>query len=218
MVASRSRRPPQAVWLPKAAAAAAEGAEAKALASPQGCGASSSRSSLSWCSTFGEHDGGSLSLSRASSFSSSSAPSSSTPCCDRRAESRRVGSSLAPLSLAEVSSAAAQGEHRAVRALAQVARLSEEKREDATWAMMHRLATIMGRDQYVDPVTGRLVFTATFLKRQERCCGYSCRHCPYLASQAGQGAPPIAPDRAAAEAQRRCAVSSETTGTSDLEW
>lgn len=33
------------------------------------------------------------------------------------------------------------------------------------------------RDYYVE--RGRVVFTAAYLLRRGKCCGNSCRHCPY---------------------------------------
>lgn len=84
-----------------------------------------------------------------------------------------------PLTLEEVREDAAQGDERAVKSLADLGRLSEDKRPLATVAVLHRLATARGRAQYIDPDSGFSVFTATFLK-QRACCGYSCRHCPHL--------------------------------------
>jgi hypothetical protein len=34
-----------------------------------------------------------------------------------------------------------------------------------------------GRDYYLE--SGRMVFTANYLKRRGYCCGSGCRHCPY---------------------------------------
>lgn len=36
-----------------------------------------------------------------------------------------------------------------------------------------------GRDTYIDPITGYQVLTSDALLRQGKCCGNSCRHCPY---------------------------------------
>jgi hypothetical protein len=36
-----------------------------------------------------------------------------------------------------------------------------------------------GYDCYLDPVTRELHFTEEFLRQGGRCCGYSCRHCPF---------------------------------------
>jgi hypothetical protein len=36
-----------------------------------------------------------------------------------------------------------------------------------------------GKDTYVDPTTGYQVLTSNALLKQGRCCGNSCRHCPY---------------------------------------
>ena len=43
---------------------------------------------------------------------------------------------------------------------------------------IHRKAVALGRDSYIDPQTGYMVFTALFLKRRP-CCGGACRHCPH---------------------------------------
>lgn len=86
-----------------------------------------------------------------------------------------------PLTLQEVQIAAGQGDERAAKALSDLGRLSEAKQKKAAVAMLHRLATARGRGQYIDPATGFMVFTATFLK-QRACCGLGCRHCPHLGS------------------------------------
>ena len=84
-----------------------------------------------------------------------------------------------PLKLEDVRIVAGQGNERAAKALADVGRLSADKQQLATQAMLHRLATTNGQGCYIDPDTGFSVFTATSLK-QKTCCGYSCRHCPHL--------------------------------------
>jgi ATP-binding cassette subfamily B (MDR/TAP) protein 1 len=43
----------------------------------------------------------------------------------------------------------------------------------------NRLACNEGRDTYNDPASGYQVLTSEALLRQGRCCGNSCRHCPY---------------------------------------
>mmetsp|Transcript_168833 Transcript_168833/g.542625 ORF Transcript_168833/g.542625 Transcript_168833/m.542625 type:complete len:196 (-) Transcript_168833:366-953(-) len=83
-----------------------------------------------------------------------------------------------PLSLDDVRASAEAGDQRAQKALDAIARLAPEKRATATWAMVHRMATQQGKDQYFDPASGYTVFTAGCLKKQ-KCCGYSCRHCPH---------------------------------------
>ena len=83
-----------------------------------------------------------------------------------------------PLSLDEVQRSADAGDKRATQALAALQRLSSEKRSQATWSMLHRLATLQGRYQYEDPASGYAVFTSTYLKKRP-CCGFGCRHCPY---------------------------------------
>lgn len=44
----------------------------------------------------------------------------------------------------------------------------------------HAAALIAGRDQYVDPASGYLVFTADALLRRGECCDSGCRHCPFI--------------------------------------
>jgi Family of unknown function (DUF5522) len=43
----------------------------------------------------------------------------------------------------------------------------------------HRSAVAAGVASYLDPVTGRAVFTARFLADRGYCCDSGCRHCPY---------------------------------------
>jgi len=94
------------------------------------------------------------------------------------------------LTLEDVRATAASGDIRAARALQYVARLAETKQHSALCATLHRLATLQGRDQYIDPVSGFSVFTATTLRRRPSCCKLGCRHCPYL----GDGAAAAAAD------------------------
>lgn len=44
---------------------------------------------------------------------------------------------------------------------------------------LHRAACEMSHDTYIDPATGYQVLTSNALLKQGRCCGNSCRHCPY---------------------------------------
>jgi hypothetical protein len=44
---------------------------------------------------------------------------------------------------------------------------------------LHKTACEQGRNTYVDPATGYQVMTSKALLRQGKCCGNSCRHCPY---------------------------------------
>lgn len=44
---------------------------------------------------------------------------------------------------------------------------------------LHRTACAEGRDTYIDPASGCHVLTSQALLKQRRCCGNSCRHCPY---------------------------------------
>jgi hypothetical protein len=83
-----------------------------------------------------------------------------------------------PLSMQDVQEKAGAGDEKALKALANIEKLADEKRPQARWAMLHRMANSLGREQYIDPVTGYIVFTATFLRKRP-CCGNGCRHCPY---------------------------------------
>jgi Family of unknown function (DUF5522) len=44
----------------------------------------------------------------------------------------------------------------------------------------HDAAMRRGTDTYLDPLSGLVVFTASFLSRRGFCCESGCRHCPYL--------------------------------------
>ncbi|XP_066481378.1 uncharacterized protein C1orf53 homolog [Tiliqua scincoides] len=44
---------------------------------------------------------------------------------------------------------------------------------------LHEEACAAGKHNYVDPVTGYLVFTRIAHLQRGNCCGSSCRHCPY---------------------------------------
>jgi ATP-binding cassette subfamily B (MDR/TAP) protein 1 len=44
---------------------------------------------------------------------------------------------------------------------------------------LHRIACEAERDTYIDPASGYQVLTSLALQKQGRCCGNSCRHCPY---------------------------------------
>ena len=44
---------------------------------------------------------------------------------------------------------------------------------------LNRLACESGHDTYTDPQSGYQVLTSEALRRQGKCCGNSCRHCPY---------------------------------------
>ncbi len=43
----------------------------------------------------------------------------------------------------------------------------------------HAAAVAASEPCYLDPVTGRTVFTARFLAERGYCCDSGCRHCPY---------------------------------------
>jgi hypothetical protein len=44
---------------------------------------------------------------------------------------------------------------------------------------LHQAACDQDSDTYIDPVSGYQVMTIMALLKQGRCCGNSCRHCPY---------------------------------------
>lgn len=44
----------------------------------------------------------------------------------------------------------------------------------------HAAAVARGVPTYLDPVTGRSVFTSAFLAARGSCCDSGCRHCPYV--------------------------------------
>ena len=43
----------------------------------------------------------------------------------------------------------------------------------------HDAAERKGKAGYVDPQTGLLVLTASYLSNRGTCCGAGCRHCPF---------------------------------------
>ena len=45
--------------------------------------------------------------------------------------------------------------------------------------VLHDLAVENGKDYYVDPDTGNIVFTERYLQERGWCCASGCRHCPY---------------------------------------
>lgn len=44
---------------------------------------------------------------------------------------------------------------------------------------LHALACQRGAAGYLDPTSGLYVLSSTYLRRQGRCCGKGCRHCPW---------------------------------------
>jgi hypothetical protein len=44
---------------------------------------------------------------------------------------------------------------------------------------LHSAACVAGKDYYIDPTTGYFVFTTLCHQKRGKCCGNSCRHCPY---------------------------------------
>jgi hypothetical protein len=49
----------------------------------------------------------------------------------------------------------------------------------------HAAALAAGAAGYTDPESGLFVLTAAFLADRGWCCGRGCRHCPYIADEAG---------------------------------
>ena len=47
------------------------------------------------------------------------------------------------------------------------------------WRAVHKEALRRGEDTYIDPETGRIVFTAVYHLKRGACCESGCRHCPY---------------------------------------
>jgi PPK2 family polyphosphate:nucleotide phosphotransferase len=47
----------------------------------------------------------------------------------------------------------------------------------------HAAALAAGEPAYLDPATGRSVFTAAFLASRGDCCASGCRHCPYVGAE-----------------------------------
>jgi Family of unknown function (DUF5522) len=60
------------------------------------------------------------------------------------------------------------------------ARLPPDAPHRAAILAAHTRALATGEPGYLDPATGLFVLTAAYLAAQGRCCGSSCRHCPYV--------------------------------------
>jgi hypothetical protein len=54
-----------------------------------------------------------------------------------------------------------------------------QNQSEEPWREEYESARREGRDSYVDPTTGYLVFTDDFHRARGRCCGSACRHCPF---------------------------------------
>ena len=59
-------------------------------------------------------------------------------------------------------------------------RLALDDPDRAQILAAHKHAMESGSDGYVDPVTGLMAFTASYLAGQGTCCDSDCRHCPYV--------------------------------------
>ena len=57
-----------------------------------------------------------------------------------------------------------------------------QSRLTAEQSAAHRQAEDAGLDRYLDPESGLLVMTASYLQRRGRCCRSGCRHCPFQAT------------------------------------
>lgn len=44
---------------------------------------------------------------------------------------------------------------------------------------IHQKACELKKSNYIDPVSGYTVFTEYHHLKRGKCCGNSCRHCPY---------------------------------------
>ncbi len=60
------------------------------------------------------------------------------------------------------------------------ARLDPARDDYASIVEAHETAIARGEPGYLDPATGRFVFTAQALWERGACCESGCRHCPYL--------------------------------------
>jgi len=58
-------------------------------------------------------------------------------------------------------------------------RCSPRHRGFAEIMRRHAAAVAAGEPAYLDPATGRAVFTAGWLAERGYCCESGCRHCPY---------------------------------------
>ncbi|MGC6491987.1 MAG: DUF5522 domain-containing protein [Myxococcota bacterium] len=57
----------------------------------------------------------------------------------------------------------------------------------------HARAVRLQQPGYLDPETGLFVLTSAYLRRQGRCCGQGCRHCPWPASAQEEAGRPDVP-------------------------
>jgi len=57
----------------------------------------------------------------------------------------------------------------------------------------HDSAQHRGKVGYLDPKTGLLVLTASYLAERGHCCGAGCRHCPYDAAEQSRAGRPTDP-------------------------
>ncbi|HEX7674193.1 MAG TPA: DUF5522 domain-containing protein [Bdellovibrio sp.] len=44
---------------------------------------------------------------------------------------------------------------------------------------IHDKACAQGKESYIDPATGYMVFTRMFHLKRGHCCNSGCRHCPW---------------------------------------
>ena len=59
-------------------------------------------------------------------------------------------------------------------------RLAPDHPQRAAILAAHRAARLAGEPSYLDPATGYLVMTSTYLAGRGTCCHQGCRHCPYV--------------------------------------
>lgn len=59
-------------------------------------------------------------------------------------------------------------------------RLDPARSDYARVLALHAAACAADDDGYIDPSTGRWVFTARYLDERGFCCDQGCRHCPWI--------------------------------------
>ena len=59
-------------------------------------------------------------------------------------------------------------------------RLAADDPQRAAILQAHRSARESDAPSYLDPATGYLVMTSTYLAGRGKCCQQGCRHCPYV--------------------------------------
>jgi len=57
--------------------------------------------------------------------------------------------------------------------------LMDDEEYQKLFKRLHEEACKDGKESYIDPRTGYLVFTKLKHLKRGKCCGSGCRHCPY---------------------------------------